>query len=256
MEVVHSRYGQLIASRNDIYVGRGLFEYGEFSEGEVEFFRRIIKPTDVVCDVGANIGAHTLAFARIARHVYAYEPIPMLYLALCGMVALNELRNVTTIHAGCAAREGTMSYMDWDFSKVNNFGAHSLQPYSGQTPIRITRLTTDCQFLKVDVEGMELEVLKGATDMIRRCKPVLYVEADRKDKFDALLGYIRQLGYHPYWHTPPLYNPDNFAGNPNNRWGDVSSFNLICTSQEVDLGPEATEFPRDFHNQSWEELRA
>jgi FkbM family methyltransferase len=254
MEVVQTRYGQLIASRNDVYVGRGLFEYGEFSEGEVELFRKLIGPDDVVVDVGANIGAHTLAFARLAKHVYAFEPQPLLYQALCGMVALNELANVTTAHAGCSSREGTMSLADMDFSRPNNFGAAALQPYCGARAIRVTKLTIDCQFLKIDVEGMELDVLRGAAEMIQRCKPVMYIEADRPDKFDALTAFIRYLGYVPYWHTPMLFNPDNFKGVARNVWGaDVASFNLLCTPDRLEGFQEATEFPRGFVIQDFRE---
>ena len=250
MEVVQSRYGQLIASRNDIYVGRGLFEYGEFSEGEVEFFRQIIKPEHVVCDVGANIGAHTLAFSRLAKHVHAFEPQPLLYSALCGMVALNELKNVTAVHAGCAAREGTMTCPDLAYGILNNFGAGSLEPYSGERPIRVTRLVTPCDFLKIDVEGMEIEVLKGAAEMIRARKPVLYVEADRREKFDALMEYIRQLGYHPYWHTPALYREDNFFGKKEDIWGGVHSLNVACFPVEVPHFIPATTFPQ-FAPKEW-----
>lgn len=256
MEVVQSRYGQLIASRNDVYIGRGLLEYGEFSEGEVELFRRIIKPNDVVCDVGANIGAHTLAFARLARHVFAFEPQPMLYLALCGMVALNELRNVTTVHAGCYSREGTMAYDELDISKTNNFGALPLKPYESGHPIRVLKMLTECDFLKVDVEGMELDVLRGSSEMIRKRKPILYVEADRRDKFDALTAYIRSLGYTPYWHTPRLFNPDNFAKNSVDIWGEnVASFNVLCTTEKLPgEWIEATEFPNDFCNQDFSKV--
>lgn len=250
MEVVQSRYGQLIASRHDIYVGRGLFEYGEFSEGEVEFFRQVIKPEHIVCDVGANIGAHTLAFARLARHVHAFEPQPILYSALCGMVALNELKNVTAIHAGCFSREGTMTYPDMALGIPNNLGAGTLQPYTGERSIRVTRLVTPCDFLKVDVEGMEIEVLKGAAEMIRAKKPVLYVEADRREKFEALMEYIRHLGYHPYWHTPSLYREDNFFGKKGDIWNGVHSLNVACFPCEVPNLIAATSFPH-FEHKDW-----
>lgn len=258
MEVVKTRYGQLIASRNDIYIGRGLFEYGEFSEAEVEFFRKVIQKNDIVCDVGANIGTHTLAFSRLARHVYAFEPQPMLYHALCGMIALNELSNVTTIHAGCYSREGTLSYAPLVMDQPNNFGALSLQPFSPDRAIRVVKLITDCQFLKVDVEGMELDVLRGATEMIRRCKPVMYVEADRKEKFPALLDYIHTLGYRAYWHTPALFNPQNFNGKSEDIWGGVASFNLICSPEPVSTWgeSEAVEFPKDFQHQDFKSVVA
>lgn len=256
MDVVESPYGKLIASRNDAYLGRSLFEYGEFSEGEVDFFRSVIGKNDIVCDVGANIGAHTLAFARLARHVFAFEPHPMLYHALSGMVALNELRNVTTANAGCAARDGHMAWQDIDFGQLNNLGAFPLVPYNEKRATKVIRLAVECDFLKIDVEGMELEVLRGATEMIQKKHPILYVEADRREKYRDLVRYIRDLGYHPYWHTPPLFRQNNTKGNPTNIWGrDLCSFNLICVRDKVDaLLPAEDEYPPAFGSQSWAEV--
>jgi FkbM family methyltransferase len=248
MQVVHSRYGQLIVSRNDIYVGRGLLEYGEFSEGEVELFRTLLSRDAVVVDVGANIGAHTLAFARLAKHVYAYEPVPILYCALSGMIALNELKNVTAIHAGAYSREGSMGYPDLATGVQNNFGAGSLEPYNKDRPVRVTRVTHDCTFMKVDVEGMELEVLKGASEMIRRCAPVLYLEADRQEKFEPLMEYLRRnLNYFPYWHTPPLFNPDNYFGKKENIWGEVQSINVLASPVELKGFEQVKEWPNFGH---------
>src|SRR5260370_1945855 len=57
------RYGHMLYNIHDVYVGRSLDLYGEFSEGEVGLFRRLVKPGDLVLDVGANIGPHTLFFS-------------------------------------------------------------------------------------------------------------------------------------------------------------------------------------------------
>jgi hypothetical protein len=81
--------------------------------------------------------------------------------------------------------------------------------------------------LKIDVEGMELRVLMGATGLIAAHKPMLYVENHRPQNSEALVAFIHSLGYRLYWHKPPLYNPDNFLRNPHNVFGDVVSLNLI-----------------------------
>lgn len=251
MEVMATRYGALIASRHDVYVGRSLIEYGEFSEGEVELFRQFVKPSHIVCDVGANIGAHTLAFARLARHVHAYEPHPFLYCAVCGMVALNELPNVSAHNVGCYSRDGVLSYPPLDFAHDNNLGAGALTKFDGVHAAKVIRLTQPCDFLKVDVEGMELEVLRGAVPMIREKHPVLYVEADREDKFAPLVAFIRELGYFPYWHTPRLFNPRNHAGKSENVWGeDIASINIVAFSQGVE-GLQKVEGPLPIYHQSF-----
>jgi FkbM family methyltransferase len=233
MEVLDTRYGKLISSRKDAYIGRGLFEYGEFSEGEVELFRDILTKDSVVCDVGANIGAHTLAFSRIVRHVYAFEPLPTLFNALCGMIALNDLRNVQAYPVGIGEKEEVKSYLDLDFDRsLNNWGAAPLVDYNGSHGVRVLPLPFACDFLKVDVEGMELEVLKGAAAMIRERKPLLYLEDDRPKKHAELIHYIEQLGYRAYWHTPELFNEKNFYGKRENMFPEVCSLNIACFPKE------------------------
>lgn len=234
MEVVDTRYGKLIASRNDKYLGRGLFEYGEFSEHEVELFRQFVTKDAIVCDVGANIGAHTLAFSRIAKHVHAFEPIPTLFNAMAGMVALNGLDNVTCYQVGVGEADGVMTYPALDFDCVNNLGAGSLESFNGSRGVRVFNLDTPCHFLKVDVEGMESAVLKGAAPMIRECQPVMYVEADRKDNFPELLSVIRDLKYCAYWHTPFLFNERNFKKSTVNIFGEIASLNLLCVPFEIE----------------------
>ena len=62
--VVDTRYGRMLVNKNDIYIGRSLIEYGDFSLGEVQLFQQFVPPNGIVVEAGANIGAHTLFFAK------------------------------------------------------------------------------------------------------------------------------------------------------------------------------------------------
>jgi FkbM family methyltransferase len=243
MDVVESRYGKLIVNPLDVYIGGSLLEYGEFSEGEVALFKQLLGPDDVVCDVGANIGAHTLAFSRLAAYVHAFEPHPSHFNALCGMVALNDLKNVSCHHVGIGEKECVMSYPDFDTGHRDNFGGINLEAFNGQRPISVYPLTTPCTFLKVDVEGMELEVLKGAKDMIKECKPVLYIENDRPNKSEELIDYVKSLGYIPHWHTPALFNPENIRGKVVDIFGGVGSINMLCSPIRLEFLKVASGWP-------------
>lgn len=86
--------------------------------------------------------------------------------------------------------------------------------------------------LKIDVEGMELETLKGASEILAASRPVLYVENDRREKSPALIGWLRQQDYRLWWHVPPLFNPQNFFGVAENVYGNVGSCNLLCLPSE------------------------
>ena len=84
-----------------------------------------------------------------------------------------------------------------------------------------------CHLIKIDVEGMEREVLQGAEQTIRRFRPVLYMENDRPEHSAALIRQVLDLGYRLYWHLPPLFNPQNYFGVAENVFGKIVSVNML-----------------------------
>jgi hypothetical protein len=89
------------------------------------------------------------------------------------------------------------------------------------------------RLLKIDVEGMEREVLLGARQTIVKHRPILYVENDRKDNSPALIRLIEELGYRAYWHSPRLFNAQNFFGHAENVFSNVASLNMLCLPNET-----------------------
>ena len=234
------RDGPMLYNRFDAYIGQSLRKYGEFSFGEQELFRQLVRPGAVVVEVGANIGAHTVGLARLVGHggaVIAFEPQRIPFQTLCANLALNQLANVRARQAAVGRTSGTILVPALDPSLPANFGGVSLIDATGGEEVPL--LTVDsmelpaCHLLKVDVEGMEADVLVGAERTIRRCRPLLYVENDREDRSEALLGIILGLGYAAYWHLPRLFNPDNFAGDAENIFGNTISANLLCIPGEL-----------------------
>jgi FkbM family methyltransferase len=230
------RHGEMLYQPNDRYIGRSFDLYGEFSEGEVALFRELLKPGDTAVDVGANIGAHTVALARLvgpAGRVAALEPQRLAYYCLCANVALNNLHHVVCHHMAAGAAAGTLFVPNVDPDAEVNFGGLQLVALSpggqGQAilvqPIDDLRLPA-CRLLKIDVEGMERQVLAGAVQTIRRHRPFLYVEDDRPDRSGELRAALDALGYVLYLHRPPYFNRDNFFHNATNIFGDTVSLNL------------------------------
>jgi hypothetical protein len=89
--------------------------------------------------------------------------------------------------------------------------------------------------LKIDVEGMEIDVLAGAAATVRRLRPTLYVENDRVERSRALILAVEDLGYRAWWHFVRLFSPTNFFGNATNVFGGVLSVNLLCFPREWDM---------------------
>ena len=90
-----------------------------------------------------------------------------------------------------------------------------------------------CDLLKIDVEGMEGEVLAGATSTITRYRPVLYVENDREEKSAPLIEGLLSLDYELFWHLPLPFNPENFFGHTANVFEGIVSFNILGVPREA-----------------------
>ena len=229
------RHGTMVYNVNDIYIGRSLDLYGEFSEGEVELFRQILHPGMVAVEVGANIGAHTVFLAQAVSpggHVWAFEPQRIVFQTLCANLAVNSIPNVAARNLAVGNAPGVIVVPVLDCGKENNFGGLELgQHEAGETVAVITLDSLNlaqCDFLKIDVEGMEKPVIEGAAATIARCRPLMYVENDRPEKSADLIRAIDALGYAMYWHRPYLFQPNNFAGNNDNIFGSIVSFNMFC----------------------------
>ena len=249
------KYGLMLYNINDQYVGHSFELYGEFSEGEADLFKQVIRPGDTVLDVGANIGAHTLLFARLAGEhgsVWAFEPQRVPFQTLCANMALNNISNARCFNLAVGECSDTIHVPHIDPHRHGNFGGVGLGKFEHGDLIRVVRLDDmeipHCRFVKIDVEGMELGVLRGATALLERLKPALYVENDRKEHRDELIRYIDSLGYTMYWHRPPLYNRKNILGNKENVFEGLVSVNMLCLhkeSKQVISGLNQVEIPND-----------
>ena len=229
------RYGTMLYRLNDTFIGRSLELYGEMGEQEVRILCSLVRPGDVVLEVGAKIGTNVVPLARCvgpAGSVIAFEPQRRVHQMLCANVALNGLPNVLALWAAAGAAEGSIRMPAIDYEARGNFGGVSLSAEGDGE--RVPVMTIDglglqsCRLMKIDVEGMEIDVLRGAARTIERLQPRLYVENDRREKSPALISHLTGLGYRCHWHFPRLFNRDNFRGHAENVFGDIVSVNMLC----------------------------
>src|SRR5262249_36728385 len=119
------RHGRLSYLPHDIYVGRSLDLYGEFSEFEVRLFQQIVRDGAVVLEAGANIGARPVPLAGGVGpqgRVIAYEPQPTMAALLGHNVAANGLAAVEVRQAALGRAPGTLHVPALDYQRPNNFG--------------------------------------------------------------------------------------------------------------------------------------
>jgi FkbM family methyltransferase len=236
------REGYFIYNRNDRYIGGAIAKYGEYSAFERSLFEQICDTGHIVIEVGANLGAHTVGLARLVGstgRVVAFEPQRLIFQTLCANIALNNLENVDCYWSAVARENGTIAVPELPPHIVNNFGGLSLG--NAKHGIQVSCVTLDnfvglprLDLVKIDVEGMEADVIRGAENLLRKFKPTLYVENDRIEKSHDLIELIVSLGYRLYWHTPALYNPDNFRHDDEDIFPGKGSCNMLCLHRDFD----------------------
>ena len=190
--------------------------------GAAEMIRRLSVNHPVFFDVGANFGVWTLALA--AAHpdarVYCFEPTPNTFRVLSENVALNGLGNVTPVRLAASDSAGGFSYQVT--SKTSQY--NRLAPLkssavdlergrfvgAGTIEVQTARLDDFCRdrqidrigFLKIDVEGAELSVLRGAQNLLRRrAIELICIEVDPDnlremgESLEGLASLVRDVGY-------------------------------------------------------------
>lgn len=236
--VAPTPHGIMLFPAGDIWVGRSIALYGEYSGGETDLFRHFVRAGDTVAEAGANIGTLTLPLAGLVGaqgRVLAFEAQRSIHAILSANLLLNGHRHVWAERVALGARAGTIKVPELDISRAENFGGVSVGGGEGEDcPVRTLDSydLPSLKLIKIDVEGAESEVIDGARDTILRTRPLLYVENDRREKSAALITRILDLGYRLWWHVVPLYSPHNPRGNAENVFGKTASLNMACLPKE------------------------
>ena len=241
--LIQCRHGLMLYNVNDTHVGRSLEVYGQWCEAEVGIFAQVLRPGEVAIDVGANIGAHTVAMARlVGPHgtVVAFEPQRVVFQTLCANVANNSLANVFCYQSALGEKAGVILVPPLDPQTRQNFGAFSVGGYEHGEPVGLVRLDDfplrACRLIKIDVEGMEPAVLRGAEGIIAKFMPVIYVENNRPAQSRELIRMIHLMGYDLYRHEPGLFNPDNFRKHPHDIFDGERAENMLCWPSHSHMG--------------------
>lgn len=212
VRVVGTYYGRMLCLETDPFQGRPLITNGlALEHNEIMRVRRMVEkmPSGTVVDIGAHIGIWTLGLANYADAVHAFEPQPFVCNMLAGSIALNGYRHIT-VHDCCLGREsGEVDLPNFRYDWPGNFGSiefgHEQREYMGQVSLpsaqRVPVMRLDdfeflnIRFIKIDVEGMEMDVLAGAEETIRQTRvPLLLVEYLKGDR-QALRDRLEEWGY-------------------------------------------------------------
>jgi FkbM family methyltransferase len=213
-EVLETHFGKILILTTDVNQGLYYKEHKKHIDQEhIDRLVSIVKNIDnpVIVDVGANLGwfSFELRNANPSATVFAFEPQKTLYNMICDSIVLNSFNNVYVSHTAIGDSNSSIKVPIFNYSLTSNFGGVELEhrgsnkEYIGQRAIKFESVNlrtldyfifSKLDLLKIDVEGMEEKVLLGASETIKRCKPVIFIEFLKSDS-KKLKKQIEELGY-------------------------------------------------------------
>ncbi len=267
-KIVDTKRGTFLVNKNDQYLGRSLLKYGQFLDQQCILFKSCLKHVPkLAVDAGANIGVFSVVMGKALEgkaEVIALEPYPPYYYQLCSNMLLNDLQNVRCLMLGASDIKETRSTTSKDIHLVNNFGdtvftnqtsnSNNLKENQQNSLTTTAHFTTldeildglDPGFIKLDVEYMEIDAIRGASDTLKRCKPIIYTEnifhgINRPEMSKMLIEEIWSFDYECYWHISYLHQYDNFfkdeevifCSNPEKEQSYICSVDMLCVPKDM-----------------------
>lgn len=162
----------------------------------IEFFLSKLSPTDIVYDVGANLGVYSVFIALLGSTAIAFEPIPAITESIEKNAALNGVQ-IDIVPYALSDRNGIVE-MDqptaFGSSSIVDSGDLQVQRARGDALIEQGEVQKP-DVLKIDVEGHELEVLKGLEKMITNGTPGIFCELHERAEPSTVVEWLTERGY-------------------------------------------------------------
>lgn len=207
--LVDSVYGQFIVNRYCSFQAEALLKTGKTHiEAELNNMRIILQALPencVVLDGGANIGFVSVPVAQFIQakngKVYAFEPQRMIFNALCGTIALNNINNLFLAQKALGDKKGSVFVPPVDYGTPSDFGMVELSHEEQGEAVDVITIDSlkleRLDFFKLDVEGYEVPALQGAQKTLKKFEPWCWIEY-WKTGHDPIMECFKGLDYKFY----------------------------------------------------------
>lgn len=184
-------------------VGAGEHGYwlGSYELRKRKAFEAEIRPNTVIYDIGANVGFYSLLAAHLSGQdgrVYAFEPLGRNVDFIRRHAALNQFTNIEVFEAAVAEYSGEV-FFDPGFSIATGH-------ISEKGTVKVRQVCLDellaageivpPDVIKVDVEGAEFAVFKGAQKLVEKFRPLIFLDTHGRDVHDLTVQFLTDYGYH------------------------------------------------------------
>ena len=181
------------------YVGSSLYNFGVYEKHTTDIIKSL-KEGMVAIDIGASIGAHTLTMAKAvgpSGRVYAFEPSENLFPILATNILENKLLNVTPEKIALSSKVGRILV---DMTLLGNLDGSTPKEVRKRTDSTTidsyikTKELSRLDFIKIDTDGHEVKIIKGALETIKTFQPMMVIEF-RQETAKPLVRLLKKIGY-------------------------------------------------------------
>ena len=199
-------------SQNDGH-GQWLLDHGNCNTSEVNDLYQVIKYKNDpnIFDVGSNIGTISIWLAKIFNYgkIFSFEPQRQVFYQLCGNIAINNIYNIEAFNLAISDEDGYFYVNEPNYFTNNDFGTFSLidtcvdyiqnkliVPKIRLDDFKIHEIKT-VDLIKIDAEGMDLQVLQGSRQIIDYHAPVIFVEYydNCQSKLQEIKNFLNDYRY-------------------------------------------------------------
>lgn len=250
--IINSRYGKICVSDKEDLIVNSLKAYGEWANNEVSFLNKLIHKGDFVLDIGTYIGTHLLAFSSFVGPngtVIGFEPQKKAFELGCETIKVNSLGHVRINNFALGRREDEINVNEASPDQKNNEGSFSILSSQHDNPHRqdgeidsheipevsdkISIKTLDSlgfehlDFIKIDAEGMEFDVLCGGVDTLTKTRPLIYCECNDLEHGSQVYQWAIQHDFKVVAVNIPAFNPENYFNNQEDFFAGASEVALL-----------------------------
>ena len=193
--------GRLRGKRWVVGAGEHGYWLGSYEYNKRLTFEREVTSGSVLYDIGANVGYFSMLGAVLvgdSGKVFAFEPLPRNVAFLRKHVALNKMENISVIEAAVSDHAGEAAFQLGASDSMGHLGEN------GDIKVQLVCLDewlakgklSPPDFIKIDVEGAEYDVLNGARNLLSQYRPILFLDTHQREAHNATLALLEVMNYH------------------------------------------------------------
>lgn len=244
MEKYENSDSYSMATLTNDYITKEIMISGWYEKPFLALLNLLIGNSDInsdvayVVDVGANIGNHSLYLSRIVDHVVSVEPNPVCVHLMNASIAINNVKNITVVEKGAGSLTGTAS-LSFDAKHTGGGTFLDIEPDTDARRVLVNidtldNISNECvpknasiKLLKIDAEGFEVEVLRGAQALLKLHSPIVAFEAHGLENYLSISEALKSEGYCAFYKlTQARRMYDSFLLNALNMLVRPSGLNI------------------------------